>query len=121
MPSKGGAARALSLMVAHKRNGFIQSYVQCIEPLAIEIAGLNFVMIEDCQCANSPPCQRGSNVTHKTAGANAHHMAAAEFFLIKSRNLLLTIAGASNAGALIEMSETEDVGFNFFNSFPVDF
>jgi hypothetical protein len=87
------------LKSAHKRYGFIQPNVLGVESLAIKIAGVNLVMIEDRQCANSLTSQRWSNITYQTTGANAEHMAAAELFLIKSRNLLLTVTGASNAGA----------------------
>jgi hypothetical protein len=87
------------LQIPNQRNRLILPDITPVKALAIQIAGLYFIVIQDCQPADSFTNKRGRNVAHKATRTNTQNVASAVFFLVKSCNALLAVEGARNADA----------------------
>ena len=67
-----------------------------IEPLAVEIAGLDDIVVQERDSADSFTNQRRRDVRDPTARADAQYVAFREYRLIKTRDLPLPVLCAGN-------------------------
>jgi hypothetical protein len=88
-----GRMGTLVLQIADERNGLVFANIAGIEPLPVQVTGLDNVVVEYDQAANAFADKRQSNRTSQTSGADQNDAAAGEPFLIETSNLLLPFQG----------------------------
>jgi hypothetical protein len=85
--------------VPGERHCLVLSHILYIEALAVQIAGLDDVVVEQGYLPDALPHQGGRDLGIDPARADAQHAALREDLLIESGNLLLSILGAGDGFA----------------------
>src|ERR1035437_6846812 len=91
-----GSRNTLSLQVPSQRQGLVPADILNIEPLAVKVAGLDYVVVQERNPANPLAYQGRRDVRNKSPGADAQHAALGEDLLIKAGDLALAVFRAGN-------------------------
>ena len=91
-----GSRNALPLQVLGQRQRLVPADILYIEPLAVEVAGFDYVVVQERDPANALAYQGRRDVRNKAPGADAQDAALREQFLVKAGDLALAVFSARN-------------------------
>src|ERR1019366_270412 len=91
-----GCRNTLSLQVLSQSQRFVSADILYIEPLAVEVAGFDYVVIQERNPANPLAYQGRRDVRNKSPGADAQDATLGEQLLVKAGDLALAVFSARN-------------------------
>src|ERR1019366_6575064 len=91
-----GRRNTLPLQVLGQCQALVPADILYIEPLAIEVAGFDDVIVQERDPANTLAYQGWGDVRNKAPGPDAQHAALGEDLLIKAGDLALAVFRAGN-------------------------
>src|ERR1019366_6973928 len=91
-----GCRNALSLQVLSQSQRFVSADLLYIEALAVEVAGFDYVVVQERNPANPLAYQGRRDVRNKSPGADAQDAAVGEQLLVKAGDLALAVFSARN-------------------------
>jgi hypothetical protein len=91
-----GSRNTLPLQVPSQREGLVPADILYIEPLAVKVAGFDYVVVQERDAANTLAYQGRRDVRNKSPSADAQDAALREQLLVKASDLALAVFGAGN-------------------------
>src|ERR1035441_2481922 len=91
-----GCRNTLSLQVPSQSQRFVSADILYIEPLAIEVGGFDYVIVQERDAANALAHQGRGDVRNETPSADTQHAALGEDLLVKAGDLALAVFSAGN-------------------------
>src|ERR1017187_1307127 len=91
-----GCRNTLSLQVLGQCQRLVPTDIRYIEPLTIEVAGFDYVVVQERNPANPLAYQGRRDVRNKSPGADAQDATLREQFLVKAGDLALAVFSARN-------------------------
>src|ERR1035441_6959892 len=91
-----GSRNALPFQVLGQGQRLVPTDILYIEPLAVEVAGLDYVVVQERNPANPLAYQGRRDVRNKSPGADAQDATLREQFLVKAGDLALAVFSARN-------------------------
>lgn len=87
---------AFALEILCQCDGFVLANVAFVEALAVEIADLYFVIVQDCDRSDPFAHQGWRDVADESASPDAENLAAGEYLLVETRDPPLPILSAGD-------------------------
>src|ERR1035441_5551640 len=91
-----GRRNTLPLQVLGQCQGLVPADILYIEPLAVEVAGFDYVVVQERDPANTLAYQGRRDVRNKSPSADAQDAALREQLLVKASDLALAVFSARN-------------------------